>query len=174
MKHIWEIWDKTEVVYLDPRHVDYWREHQLPVIVCWADLKVDEIRWRSINELTQTDKGYKADFRDAEKLDSSSKTKLENLGKERDEDIDRRVGYIENEVNRLTYCDPSYAAADPNREQQVQSVYNSIDELSSVVKVVRKSLGDERAGALAQRLHEAEFGLRRFETAYVDKQRACD
>lgn len=79
-----EKFDKDSDSYIfsvDQKHVDYWLNHALPVIVCLSNLENNTIFWQPINKETaiSTGKGFKFKIPLCQKIDESSLVSLQKM-----------------------------------------------------------------------------------------------
>jgi len=65
----------------DKKHVEYWQNHALPVLVCLCDVEAKTIYWQIVNAETvaSTGKGYRMSVLSSQTIDSSSFDSLRNL-----------------------------------------------------------------------------------------------
>ncbi len=65
----------------DSRHVEYWFDHCLPVLICLCDLDSRRVHWQAVDAetATSTGKGFKILIPMSQKLDSNSESNLRNL-----------------------------------------------------------------------------------------------
>lgn len=65
----------------EKKHVKYWQNHSLPVLICLCDIHSNTIYWQVVNPNTATSTGkhYKFNVPASQKIDSSSVTALRDL-----------------------------------------------------------------------------------------------
>lgn len=65
----------------DKKHVDYWEDHVLPVLICLCDVDAGIVYWQVVDNETviSTGKGYRIDVPRNQIIDASSKDALGNL-----------------------------------------------------------------------------------------------
>lgn len=65
----------------DKKHVDYWQNHALPVLICLCDVDLKTIYWQIVNTetATSTGKGYRVNVPADQTIDASSIDSLRSL-----------------------------------------------------------------------------------------------
>jgi hypothetical protein len=90
---------------LDARHVRYWNNLSIPLIVCWVDLKRKKIFWKQVTKEFQSKdkKPHKIRFTDRDLLQRSSKQALQELINSGIlENIEQLIGFISEGVEYIT------------------------------------------------------------------------
>ena len=79
--HFKESEGDSYVFRVDSRHVEYWFDHCLPVLVCLCDVDARQVYWQAVDAetATSTGKGFKILIPMSQKLDSNSEANLRNL-----------------------------------------------------------------------------------------------
>lgn len=76
-----EAHEDSYVFRADSRHVEYWLDHCLPVLICLCDLDSRLVYWQAVDTetATSTGKGFKVLIPMSQRLDSNAEANLRNL-----------------------------------------------------------------------------------------------
>lgn len=94
----------SHTIYVDRKHIEYWKNYALPVLVCAVSVATGEVLWRVIeaDKSYDTPKGAKVEFdRVANALTPQSKKIIERIAVEGSDVVQKIIGMLEKSMREL-------------------------------------------------------------------------
>jgi len=129
----------THSIYVSEEHISYWKNTNLPVIVCLVDLSTEKIYWRQIESETDystSGESCKVTFNlSRDELTSSSKAKLIRIAVPNEiKELERLKEELNLELNKLPHPIPHYSG---HCADELTVLYDAIDRARFLLEKLR-------------------------------------
>ena len=158
----------TPVIYVDDRHVTYWKNLTLPLIVCCVDLYNKKIYWKQIEKSESYDsKGVskKIIYNDKDILDITSKDDLISLIDSKSLDIFQKyLSTIKSMVDFISEKMLCYNDGNNFDIDDVKAVYSEFNHLKDLIHSTNTIIETIPSGSMKEQIDEYRLLIKNYET----------
>lgn len=154
-------------IYVEDRHIKYWKDLTLPLIVCWVDLHNKKIYWKQIIKSESYDsKGVskKIIYSDENILEITSKADLISLIDSTSLDIFQKyISNVKSVVDFISEKMICYNEGDNFDIDDVKAVYSEFNHLKDLIHSTNTILETIPSGSMKEQIDEYRDLIKNYE-----------